>query len=324
MEVRQGGPKDRAFVERVLVGRWGSTSVVSRNRTHDAGSLPTLVAESDGVAVGLLTYAELNGDLEVVTFDSLGPRKGIGTALLERAVEIAVARNCHRIWLVTTNDNLAALRFYQRRGFRMVALRPGAIEAARRAKPGIPAVGNDRIPLTDEIELERVLRSPDQEGTVTLRRVTEPDRPVLANLLHLYLHDFSSIRGRELDDDGWYTYRYLDNYFVERGRHAWLIRHDDHLVGFAMVRELEDGRRAVAEFFVARAHRRSGIGRRAAAAMFAELPGPWELGHDLDNDEAAAFWPRVVDAVAAGPVERFVLGPPHSTVEQVVFRFDTA
>jgi hypothetical protein len=63
------------------------------------------------------------------------------------------------VWLVTTNDNLVALRFYQRRGFRLSALRPGAVdEARRRLKPAIPDAGAFGIPLRDELELELRLR----------------------------------------------------------------------------------------------------------------------------------------------------------------------
>ncbi|MGD8245715.1 MAG: hypothetical protein PVG25_02965 [Anaerolineae bacterium] len=59
-----------------------------------------------------------------------------------------------RIWLITTNDNLAALRFYQRRGFSLVAVHPGAVDQARTLKPEIPAIGHSGIPIRDEIELE--------------------------------------------------------------------------------------------------------------------------------------------------------------------------
>ena len=59
--------------------------------------------------------------------------------------------------LTTTNDNVDALRFYQRHGFRLVELRPGAVDAARRLKPEIPATGAHGIPLRDELELERMV-----------------------------------------------------------------------------------------------------------------------------------------------------------------------
>jgi ribosomal protein S18 acetylase RimI-like enzyme len=57
--------------------------------------------------------------------------------------------------VTTTNDNLNALRFYQRRGFRIMGVHPGAVNEARRLKPSIPAIGAYGIPICDEIDLER-------------------------------------------------------------------------------------------------------------------------------------------------------------------------
>ena len=65
----------------------------------------------------------------------------------------AKRRGCHEIMLTTTNDNIGALRFYQRRGFRLAALRPGAVDRSRLRKPEIPRTGDFGIPLRDEIDL---------------------------------------------------------------------------------------------------------------------------------------------------------------------------
>ena len=162
-----------------------------------------------------------------------------------------------------------------------------------------------------------------QADEVVLEPVEEEDRAVLANLLQLYRHDFSPIRGFELTDHGTFVYRFLDADFTEPGRRAWFIRRGGRLAGFAMARVLPDGFNEVAEFFVARAHRRAGVGRRAAAALFEQRPGRWELGFDLANHEASAFWPSVAESAAAGPVDREVEGPPERTYPQVVLRFST-
>ncbi len=322
MDVREGGPNDSAFVERVLVERWTSSAIVSRGRVHDAAGLAALIAEVDGEPVGLLTHAASPDGLEVVTLDSLRERRGVGTALLTAVTDLAAGRGDRRVWLVTTNDNLGALAFYQRRGFRLAALRPGAVDEARRIKPSIPREA-DGIAVRDEIELERVLTR-TEGAPVSLYPVTEQERALLGNLLQLYIHDFSSIRPLEVADDGRYPYRYFDAYFTDPQRRAWIIRHGGTPAGFVMVRERDDGRQDVSEFFVTRAHRRSGVGRRAAAAMFKQVPGRWEVRHDLDNDEASVFWPAVIEAAAAGPVARSVLGSPDDDVEHAVFHFSTA
>jgi GNAT superfamily N-acetyltransferase len=148
----------RAFLEE----SWGSTQVVRLGGALDASALPGFVAEADGVLRGLLTYRPEAGGCEVVTIDARPPHAGTGSRLLEALVAEARRTGRPRLWLVTTNDNLEALRFYQRRGFRLAELRSGALAESRRLKPEIPLVGRFGIELRDELVLERNL-SPDVE-----------------------------------------------------------------------------------------------------------------------------------------------------------------
>jgi predicted acetyltransferase/N-acetylglutamate synthase-like GNAT family acetyltransferase len=335
MEVRDATAGDRAWLAGVLAERWGSTLIARRGTLVDAGELPGLIAEIDGEPVGLATYEETDGMIEIVTLDALGERQGVGTALVERLVALAGERHCSRVWLVTTNDNLRALRFYQRRGFRLAALHAGAVDRARALKPGIPAVGSGGLEIHDEIELAREIPTAGvaghagtggaaDPGEVVLERVTEPDKAVLARLLQFYRHDFSAFRHDELAEDGTFAYRFLDLYFLEPDREAWFIRHAGELAGFAMTRTLPDCGAEVAEFFVLHAHRRVGVGRRAAGDLFRGRPGRWEVAFDVANEEAARFWPAVVASAATGPVDCTRATPPARTHEQVVLRFSTA
>jgi N-acetylglutamate synthase-like GNAT family acetyltransferase len=91
---------------------------------------------------------------EIVSLDALVQHSGVGSALLTAAAEAANQHGARRIWLVTTNDNLDALRFYQRRGLRIVDVAPGMVDAARAVKPSIPLSGEYGIPLHDELTLE--------------------------------------------------------------------------------------------------------------------------------------------------------------------------
>ncbi len=144
--------------------------------------------------------------------------------------------------------------------------------------------------------------------TVELVAVEEDDKAVVANLLQLYCYDFAEIRDYPIGRHGTYRYRYLDHYFVEDGREAWLLRCDGELVGFVLARRLDDepdpDTWEVAEFFVLRRDRRGGVGRAAATAALRRHPGPWLVAFDVANHEAAAFWPGVVASVAAGEVAR--------------------
>ena len=156
--VRPIDDADRPSVRALLAELWGSPRAVAHGTVFQPAELPGLIAERDGEATGLLTY-EVRGDtLEVVSINAFPPRGGTGTALLEAAARAARDEHgCRRVVLTTTNDNVDALRFYQRRGFRLVALRPGAVDASRRLKPEIPATGAHGIPLRDELELERMV-----------------------------------------------------------------------------------------------------------------------------------------------------------------------
>ena len=137
----------------LMVELWGSELQVVHQSVYRPAELPGLIAVRAGRVVGLLTYQVSDEMLEVVTLNAIERRTGVGTVLMEAVAANARQLRCHEIRLTTTNDNLDAIRFYQRRGLRLVALRPGAVDRARLEKPEIPRVGDYGIPLRDEIDL---------------------------------------------------------------------------------------------------------------------------------------------------------------------------
>ena len=145
---------DREWIAQVFQEHWGSDKVISRGVVHFPQNLPGFVALYKGEKVGLVTYNIVEGSCEIVTLDSTLPSSGVGTALIEAVWDIAIKSGCKRLWLITTSDNLNALRFYQKRGFVLVAVHRNALEQSRKLKPEISLIGNDGIPLRDEIELE--------------------------------------------------------------------------------------------------------------------------------------------------------------------------
>jgi ribosomal protein S18 acetylase RimI-like enzyme len=157
IEVRAFDPAtDRSWASDLLDRELAGSVQARKGEALDALDLPGLVAEGDGREMGLLFYRLDGEDCELFLLLATEPSAGIGTALVEALVARATGRR--RIWVVTTNDNLRALRFYQRRGFALCALRPGAVDdTRRRLKPGIPVTGDDGIPRRDELELERLL-----------------------------------------------------------------------------------------------------------------------------------------------------------------------
>ncbi len=159
MRVRAKEQGDQAWIDQLLAERWGGREIVVHGQAFDAGALPALVA---GEGEGLATYHfDENGiSAELITLDAAAPRHGAGTVLVEALARLLLEKGFKALRVTTTNDNLAALRFYQRRGFRLVSVRPGAVDEARKIKPSSPLIGSDGIPLRDEIELVRSL-----EGT---------------------------------------------------------------------------------------------------------------------------------------------------------------
>jgi GNAT superfamily N-acetyltransferase len=154
--VRPATGADRSRVRRFLDER-GMRQAARLGELHEAGDDDALLAiDEQGTIVGVLTYVVGGTDCEVSTLYAATQRDGIGTVLVEGIVRVARAAGCTRLWLVTTNDNVDALRFYQRRGFRLAALHPGAVDRSRATlKPSIPEIGDHGIPLRDELVLER-------------------------------------------------------------------------------------------------------------------------------------------------------------------------
>jgi GNAT superfamily N-acetyltransferase len=162
LAVRVKAPPDEAWARETLTVRWGTTIVACLSGLHDAAALDGLVAELDGAPAGLVTYAVQGDACEVVTLDSLVPGHGVGSALLRTLADVATSLGCRRVWLTTTNDNLPALRFYQRRGWDLVRLHHNAVHEWRRTiKPQMPERGLDGIPLAHALELELRLKAID-------------------------------------------------------------------------------------------------------------------------------------------------------------------
>jgi N-acetylglutamate synthase-like GNAT family acetyltransferase len=144
-----------------LVREWGADFIVSRGLKIFPTRLPGFCAiGSEGERLGLVTYEISARECQMVTLHALRLHGGIGTALTAAVRDAAVSAGCRRLWLITTNDNLDALRFYQRRGFELVVVHRDFREVARRLKPSIPLIGNYGIPIQDEIELELGLDTP--------------------------------------------------------------------------------------------------------------------------------------------------------------------
>lgn len=165
--LRMAEPADRRAVAAFLEER-SSARVARLGQLIDPLEHPALVAEQDGRLVGVLTYVIDGDECEVLTLHVADQWRGIGSALLREVEWIARGEDLRRIWLITTNDNLDALRFYQRKGFELAKLYAGGIARDRPLKPEIPAIGEYGIFINDELELDKLLKGPPRTwGTRT-------------------------------------------------------------------------------------------------------------------------------------------------------------
>ena len=150
-------------------------------------------------------------------------------------------------------------------------------------------------------------------------------KPVIDNLLQLYIHDFSEFGGFDVDERGRYAYSRLDLYWTEANRFPFLVRVDGKLAGFALVYVEKEGEQPVAriaEFFVMRRYRHGGVGRQAARLLWTALPGTWTVRVSEGNTPALAFWTRVVAEFSEGRASLSTRpGEPHAWR---VFYFETA
>jgi GNAT superfamily N-acetyltransferase len=157
MKIRPREAADRPAAL-VFLARHNSARVARLGELLEPLDHPALLAEADGEMLGMLTYVPGPGweQCEVLTLHVTGQWRGVGTALLEAVEQLAAGHGCVRLWVITTNDNIDALLFYQRRGFQLVAVHRHAVDDSRsRLKPEIPAEGAYGIPIRDEIELEK-------------------------------------------------------------------------------------------------------------------------------------------------------------------------
>lgn len=145
---------DRSWINEFIKENWGSGIIVVREKCYIPAELQGFCAEMQEEKIGLITYKFENDECEIVSLDSKLEKIGIGTKLISLVIEEAKKNNCTKIKLITTNDNIEAISFYKNRGFSLVQIYPNSMAANRLIKKEIPLIGNNGIPIKDEIEFE--------------------------------------------------------------------------------------------------------------------------------------------------------------------------
>jgi len=157
IHVREKSPHDIAWMNTLISESWGSTLIILQGREYHPCELAAFIAEQDSKRVGLLTYIFDQKSCEIITLNSLHPRLGIGTDLLNAVKEAAKDASCHNLKVFTTNDNVLALQFYQKYGFYLEKLIPKGVALDRQCKPEIPLKAENGIPIRDYLLLKMSL-----------------------------------------------------------------------------------------------------------------------------------------------------------------------
>ena len=157
LTIKKINQQDQPVVQEIITRLWGDPSIVAHGNVYQTADLEGIKATLKGDIVGVLHYQIKDRECEILSLASLQENQGVGSALLAAVEDIARSHNCLKLTLITTNDNLRALGFYQRRGFRLTALFPGQVEVSRGIKPSIPIIGENNIPLQDELQLEKTI-----------------------------------------------------------------------------------------------------------------------------------------------------------------------
>lgn len=145
------------FLENHMKKNWGGLPLVIRGKKYDPLTLPSLIASNSKGILGFLFYEIQDYHCEIIVFEIFKKFSGIGSIMLSHFKNEMAKLQCKRIFLMTTNDNLDALRFYQKRGFSICNIHIDSVKESRKIKPTIGLIGDYGIPVRDEIDLEFLL-----------------------------------------------------------------------------------------------------------------------------------------------------------------------
>ena len=159
-----------------------------------------------------------------------------------------------------------------------------------------------------EARMQTVNRADQISPRVEIMPAGPDQQLIMANLLELYIHDFSEFLDLDIGEDGRFSYPALSIYWSEPGRHPFLIRADGKLAGLALVKRASavsnsESAWDMAEFFVLRNYRGRGVGTLAAHQVWRRFPGAWEVRVMERNVAARSFWTRAIAAFAGEAVQ---------------------
>lgn len=149
--------KFRASINEHIEIEWAGPIIVTKGIVHNTSNSDGLMSIENNELQGYVLFKITNKYCEILVLQSFSENQGIGSALINAVISEAKASKCNQVWLITTNDNIHAIRFYQKFGFELIGVHLNALDASRKLKPTIPLIGNENIPLKHEFEFSFLL-----------------------------------------------------------------------------------------------------------------------------------------------------------------------
>ena len=158
MELQILSENFRGIVLKHINDEWGGLIIVTKGNIINTNDLPGFVMVDNNHLAGAVLYQIKDNECEIVVIFSFIESKGVGTKLIDSVIDVAKKEKCKRVWLITTNDNTQAIRYYQKRGFSLKAVHINAFEVTKKIKGELEGVlGIDNIPILHEFEFEIIL-----------------------------------------------------------------------------------------------------------------------------------------------------------------------
>jgi GNAT superfamily N-acetyltransferase len=147
-------PVEQQRLVELLQLRWPERTMLVAGRFVQPEDVEGIGAFTGDRLHGIATWLVSGRMMHIVAVNSFSELRGIGVALVDAMIEQGKVSGMATLRASISNDNVVALRFYQKRGFRLTALHRGIYDAMRQVRPSIPLAGLDNIPIRDELELD--------------------------------------------------------------------------------------------------------------------------------------------------------------------------
>lgn len=147
----------RSRINQDIKEEWAGPLIVTKGVLRDCSDADGFADVAGEELRGYVLYSVENSQCEILVLHSFKENCGVGKGLVNAVIQVAKENHCNRVWLITTNDNIHAIRFYQRIGLQLAAVHINALDQSRKLKPTIPLIGNEGIPLKHEFEFEMIL-----------------------------------------------------------------------------------------------------------------------------------------------------------------------